>query len=319
MIKILDTTLREGKQTANVSFTAAQHVKIAKFLDDFGVDIIEVGHPVVSAHERECIKAVTRLSLRSRTLAHARARREDIDAALRCGTDWVGIFAGINKFSLKYRYRHEKTRDGVLNMISESVSYAKDRGLSVKLSIEDATRTPIEDIMEVAQLAEASGADVLGITDTVGTMTPERFYDLIKMIGESVRIDLEAHCHNDFGLALANSLAAYRAGIKIVDVSINGLGERAGITSLAELCTSLKLLYEVKKTWQMDKLQEMSTEVAAISGVSMDRLRPIVGMNAFTHTADLHVKTVEREPKAYEAIKPESLGRKRRSVSKREH
>ena len=311
--------MREGKQTANVTFTLAQHVKIAQFLDDFGVDIIEVGHPIVSPHETKCIKAVTRLNLRSQTLAHARARKEDIDAALQCGTNWVGIFAGINTLSLKHRYRHEKTKQQVLDMIAESVAYAKGRGLLVKCSIEDATRTPIEDIIEVAALAKRSGADVLSITDTVGITTPERFQDLLKTIRENVRIDLEVHCHNDYGLALANSLAAYRAGVKVIDVSVNGIGERAGITSLAELCTSLKLLYEVKNTWQLDRLQEMSREVATISGVGMDNLRPIVGMNAFTHTADLHVKTVEREPKAYESIKPDSLGRKRRSISKREY
>ncbi len=317
MIKILDSTLREGKQTATVTFTAAQHVKIAKLLDDFGVDIIEVGHPVVSSQERECIKAVTRLNLRARTLAHARARREDIDAALQCGTDWVGIFAGINTLSLKHRYRHEKTKREVLDMIAGSVSYAKDRGLLVKCSIEDASRTHIEDIIEVAELAKKCGADVLSITDTVGIMTPERFHDLLKTIRESVRIDLEAHCHNDFGLALANSLGAYRAGVSIVDVSINGIGERAGLTSLAELCTTMKLLYKAKNKWQLENLQCMSRVVATFCGLGMDSLRPVVGINAFTHTAHLHVKTVEREPRAYESIEPESIGRRRTNVMKK--
>ncbi len=310
MIKILDTTLREGKQTPNAIFTKSQQVKIAKFLDDFGVNIIEVGHPAVSPYERECIKAVTRLNLTSQTLAHARARKEDIDAAVYCRTDWVGIFMGINRLSLKHRYRHEKTRDEVFGMISGSIAYAKESGLLVKYSIEDATRTPIEDIIEAAELAKQAGADILSISDTVGMITPERFYDLIKTVKESVRIDLEAHCHNDFGLALANSLAAYRAGISVIDVSINGLGERAGLTSLAELCTALKLLYKTKNNWKLNKLQIISTSAAGFSGVGVDSLRPIVGTNAFTHTADLHIKAVNKEPKSYESINPEKVGRR---------
>ena len=315
MIKILDTTLREGKQTPNTAFTKAQQVKIAKFLDDFGVNIIEVGHPAVSPYERECIKAITRLNLTSQTLAHARARKEDIDAALSCGTDWVGIFMGVNRLSLKHRYRHEKTRPEVYNMISESIAYAKAHGLLVKFSIEDATRTQMEDIIEVAELSRQAGADILSIADTVGTITPERFYNLIKTVKASVSIALEAHCHNDFGLALANSLAAFRAGISVIDVSVNGLGERAGLASLAELCTALKLLYKTKNHWKLDKLKQISKEVTRFSGVDMDGLRPIVGTNAFTHTADLHVKAVKREPKSYESINPESLGRRRRSSS----
>lgn len=310
MVKILDTTLREGEQTPNVKFTKEQKIKIAKLLDDFGVDIIEVGHPIISNYDKECVKAVTNLKLKAETLAHARARKKDIEAVIDCGTDWVGIFCGINKFSLKYKLC--KTRKEVINAIVKSIKYAKENNLKVRYTIEDASRTNLRDIIQIAKLAKQAEADVVSFADTTGIMKPEGFYGLIETLKREVNINLEVHCHNDFGLALANSLAAYRAGVEVIDVSVNGLGERAGLTSLSELCLTLKLLYNNKKDWKLKNLPKISKVVEKFSKISVDKLRPVIGENAFTHTADLHIKAVKRKPKCYESINPKILGRERK-------
>lgn len=315
MVSILDTTLREGEQTPNVKFTKVQKIKIAKLLDNFGVDIIEIGHPIISNYDKECVKAVANLKLKAETLAHARAKREDIDTVINCGTDWVGIFCGINKFSLKYKTC--KTKKEVISAIVNSIKYAKENGLKVRYTIEDASRTNLRDIIQVAKLAKQAKANVVSLADTTGIMKPEEFYRLIKTLKREVNINLEVHCHNDFGLALANSLAAYRAGVKVIDVSVNGLGERAGLTSLSELCLTLKLLYNDKKNWKLKNLPKISEVVEKFSKISIDKLRPIIGKNAFTHTADLHIKAVRKEPRSYESINPRILGRKREYYKKK--
>lgn len=310
MVTILDTTLREGEQTPNVKFAKEQKIKIARLLDDFCVDIIEIGHPIISDYDKECVKAVASLNLKAETLAHARALKEDIDAVVDCGTDWVGIFCGINKFALKHKLH--RTKKEVINMITDSIKYAKDNGLKVRYTIEDATRTDFKDIIEIGKLAKQAGANILSLADTVGVTTPEQFHNLITKIKKRVDIDLEVHCHNDLGLALANSLVAYKTGVKTIDVTINGLGERAGLTSLAELCLALKLLYKVRNNWKLKELPKLSKIVEKFSGISMDTLRPIIGENVFTHTADLHQKATKKNPTCYESIDPRVLRRKRK-------
>lgn len=310
MVKILDSTLREGEQTPNVKFTKEQKNKIAKLLDDFGVDIIEIGHPAISDYDKECVKAVANLNLKAETLAHARAVKQDLDMVLNCGTDWVGIFCGINQLSLKYKLH--RTKKEATEMIIQSIKYAKKNHLKVRYTIEDATRTDIKDIIQLAKLAKKAGADVISLPDTVGTTSPEQYYELVSKVKKSVDIDIEAHCHNDFGLALANALAAYRAGAKIIDVTINGLGERAGLTSLAELCSVLKLQYREKNNWKLKNLIKISNNVTLFSGIKIDQLRPIIGENAFIHTADLHQKAVRKKLTCYESINPAVLGRSRK-------
>ncbi len=279
-------------------------------LDEFGVDFIEAGMPAQSKQIKEAVKKIAGQKLGAEIMGHARARREDIDAVIDCNCDWAGIFMGINELSLEHKYH--KTKAEVINMIVESIIYAKDNGLKVRYTVEDATRTDLKDLIGIARLAKKAGADVLSLADTTGTISPEKFYNVVSKLKKEVAIDLEVHCHNDFGLALANSLAAYRAGAKIVDACVNGLGERAGLTPLQELCVALKLIYKEKNSWKLEKLPAISRIVEKFSGIKADRLRPITGENAFTHTADLHVKAIKNEPKCYEAINPKIVGRKRK-------
>ncbi len=309
MVKILDTTLREGEQTPGVHFKLEQKVEIAELLDKFGVDYIEAGMPIISEHDKRCVKAIASLGLKAEILGHAKAKKEDIDAVVETGCQWVGIFCGINDLSLKYKL-DGKNKQEVYKMIEESIKYAKSKGLKVRYTVEDATRTLIENLIEVARLAKNAGADRYSIADTVGCSTPEKMLKLVSTIRKKVNIELEAHCHNDLGLANANSLAAFRAGAAVIDVTINGIGERTGLTSLQEFSLALKTLYR-ENTRKYNLLPELSKLVEKYSGFHLDSLRPIVGDNAFTHTARLHKEAVKKETSCYEFINPEIIGRSR--------
>jgi len=309
MVKILDSTLREGEQTAGVKFTKKQKIEIAKLLNDIGIDKIEVGHPVISPYDEECVRSIGTLKLKCEVLAHARAKIEDIDAVLRCNVKWIGIFMGINDISLKYKYNNIKKKEA-LKKIETAISYSKKQNLKVRFTIEDATRTNIKDIKQIIKIGSEQGVDVISIADTVGYMTPDGFFIFLNQIKEFTEIPIEVHCHNDLGLALANSLVAYQLGIDTIDVTINGLGERAALTSLAELCAVLKFKYNENKC-DIRKLNHISNIVSKYTKIQMDKLRPIIGENAFTHTAKLHRKAVKKWPPTYELFNPLILGRKR--------
>ena len=314
MVKILDTTLREGEQTPNVKFTLEQKVEIAKLLDKFGVDYIEAGMPIISQEDKEKVKAVVDLGLKAEIVGLARAKIEDIDAVVETGAQWVGIFCGINELSLEHKL-DGKNKQEVYSIIEKSIRYAKSKGLKIRFTVEDATRTLIEDLIEVAILAEKSGADRFSIADTVGCASPETISEIISRLKKEVRTEIEVHCHNDLGLALANSLVAYRAKVDVIDATINGLGERVGLTSLQELSLALKLIYG-ENTKRLELLPELSHLTEVYSRIKLDGLRPITGRNAFTHTAKLHKEAVIKEPSCYEFINPEIIGRSRNLEAK---
>lgn len=310
MVKILDTTLREGEQTNGVKFTKKQKITLAKLLDDFGVDKIEAGHPIISKKDFESVKAVAHLKLKAEILGHARARKEDIDAVFNTGCSRVGIFCGINELSRKYKLLG-KTKEEVFQMIEEAIKYAKTKKLKVRYTVEDATRTEINDLIKIAQIAQNSGADIFSVADTVGYATPSLMEEIIIQLKQQTNIPLEVHCHNDLGLALANALEAYNQGVDTIDVTINGLGERAGLVSLAELCTILNKKHD--EHYALHKLSKLSQITTKYSKIKLDKLRPILGENAFTHTADLHKKAVTQHPQTYETLNPQQLGRKRKN------
>jgi isopropylmalate/homocitrate/citramalate synthase len=307
-LEILDSTLREGEQSSNIFFSDEQRKKLVELLDNIGISIIELGHPITSKKHSDRIKQLTRLNLDAETLAHARAKKDDIDQVVETGTDWVGIFAGVNELSIQNKYNLNRTE--LYSIITDSIAYAKDLGLNVRFTIEDATRTDLEDVLQIAKIAELSGADRISIADTVGISTPSKINQIITSVKSKVSIPLHIHCHNDLGLALANSLSAYDAGVSVIDVSVNGIGERAGITCMAELLTVLSEVYGIKQ-WELSNVYTISKLVEAYSGVKMDYMRPIVGANVFTHTADLHKKAVRRNPETYESISPSLFGRDR--------
>ena len=309
MVELLDTTLREGEQTPGVTFSVDEKLIIAGLLDDFGVDIIEAGHPIVSEDVSRSIKLITSQGYKSSILAHCRAKKEDIDAAISCEADWVGIFFCVSKQRLDQHFKLDL--ESAINQVSSSIQYAKDHGVKVRYTPEDTTRTDYESLLRASRAAVDAGADRISIADTVGAMTPIKMYNLVKKLKSDLKVDLNVHCHNDLGLATANSLAAYEAGVKMIDVTVNGIGERVGITSLSEICLALNCFYDVKNSWKLNKLTEISHIVSEFSGINISPNAPIVGENAFRHKAGLHVSAVINNPKHYEVFPAELVGQRR--------
>jgi 2-isopropylmalate synthase len=309
MIELLDTTLREGEQAPGVTFSIDEKLSIANLIDDFGVDIIEAGHPVVSDDVFRSVKLISNQGYNADILAHCRAKKEDIDNAILCDVDWVGIFFCVSKDRL---YQHFKIDlEKAINQITDTITYAKDHGLKVRYTPEDSTRTNYEDLLMVSKAAVDTGADRISIADTVGAMTPLKIYNLIKKIRKELNVKLNVHCHNDLGLATANSLAAYEAGASLIDVSVNGIGERVGIAPLSEVCLALNCVYRIKNNWKLENLIKISKLVSDFSNVNIPPNMPIVGKNAFLHKAGLHVSAVINNPIHYELFPAELIGRKR--------
>lgn len=311
-VEILDTTLREGEQSRGVFFTLKQKITIAEKLDEFGVDYIELGHPVVSKSIFKAVATIANIGLKAQTFAHARANKTDILAAKRCSTKWVGIFSGINKYSLRYRLHLNKQE--AINNIIDSIKYAKDIGLKVRFTCEDASRTDRNELIYLYTEAVRAGADRISVADTVGILTPSQTSELISDIRKNISADIHVHFHNDFGLAIANALAAYESNARVIDVTINGIGERAGIVSLVEVCMALNQLYGIKNAWCFKKLPELSRIVSCFTKSPLEYSRPIVGRNAFSHKSGIHCAAVLEQPKSYEPFSAEFLGRERSIV-----
>lgn len=308
MIKILDSTLREGEQTPGVKFSYPQKLKIAKMLDNFGIDFIEIGNPSISLKDKNDLKRLAGNKFRAELLCHARAGIGDTNNVIEAGTKWIGIFAGVNEYSLKYKFN--KNRKEVLKIIADAIKYAKSKGLKVRFTPEDTTRTDWKDLEEVIGLAEDSGADRISIADTVGMFTPAKVVDLLKRINQITTLPINVHFHNDLGLAAANSLAAYEAGADLIDVSVNGLGERNGIAALSNIVMALKTIYKVENQWNLKLLKELSEKVAQYSGIPISVRAPIDGEYSFIHTAGLHTAALLKNKETYQIISPELIGRK---------
>jgi 2-isopropylmalate synthase len=311
-IEILDSTLREGEQTPGVSFTIKQKVTIAKRLDAFGVDFIELGHPAVSPDVYEAVETLNDLDLKAKKMAHGRASKSDINDATAIGVEWMGMFFGTSPLSLKHKFNVSKKE--ALEQIQMTVKYGKDKGLKLRFTAEDASRTGLDFLVQVGELVQESGADRYSLADTVGCLTPTKTKELVSRIVTELDIPIHVHCHNDFGMATANALSALEAGSQCVDVAVNGLGERCGLPPIAEVVTALVNIYKVNGNWDLSILPELTHLVESFSNLLLKANQPIVGENAFTHKAGLHVKAVAKDPRSYEAISPETLNRKRKLV-----
>jgi 2-isopropylmalate synthase len=309
MVEILDSTLREGEQTSGVTFTIDEKLIIADLLDEFKIDIIEAGHPCVSEDVYTSIKKISHQDYNAEILAHCRALKKDVDLAIACDVDWVGVFLCVSNDRLKYQFR--TTLENVIEKIAKTVEYAKDHGLKVRYTPEDSIRTDYNSLITACKAAVGAGADRISIADTVGAITPLRMYKLIRKIKSDLNVELNVHCHNDLGLATANALAAYEAGASLIDVTINGIGERTGIASLSEICLALHSIYKIENSWNLKIIPILSQKVADFSGIKIPRIAPIVGENAFIHNAGLHVAAVLNNPMFYELFPPELIGKKR--------
>jgi len=312
-VYIFDTTLRDGEQTPGVTFTIDEKISIARQLDKLGVDTIEAGFPITSQGEAEAVKRIMEEGLNARICALARPTKVDIDKALGCGVDYIHVFIATSDIHLEHKLK--LSREEVKRQSVEGVEYAKGHGVTVEFSPEDATRTEIGFLKDVCVAVSEAGADMINIPDTVGVMMPRLTFEFIKDIKSVTSIPLSIHCHNDFGQATANSLAAVEAGAEQVHVCVNGLGERAGNASLEEVVMGLTAQYAIKTGIKTVHIAETSDMVQRMTGIYLPPMTPIVGDNAFAHEAGIHVHGILGHPGTYEPLTPEVVGRKRRFVA----
>lgn len=312
MFEILDTTLREGEQTPYVNFTIDEKVEIARLLDQVGVDMIEAGDPSVSPSVAKAVEKIASLGLNAEIVAHSTATRGGIQRSKEAGADRVAIFFATSQIHLDAKLH--KTQDEAIDIICEHISYARELGLKVRYTPEDATRTDFEFLVRVCNAAIEAGADRISFADTLGIVQPHIFYDQVRALRERLgpcKIDL--HCHNDYGLALANAMAGVRAGADCIHTTVNGLGERTGIVDLAETILAFQNL-EDAPNYNLQPLMEISGYLEKVSGFFLAPNKPITGVNAFTHKSGIHTNGVLKDPRTYEAFDPALLGRERKIV-----
>ena len=312
MLEILDTTLREGEQTPYVNFTVDEKVKIAHMLDSVGVDMIEAGDPSVSPNVARAIKNIASLGLRAEVVAHSVASRLSIDRAKACGANRVAIFYATSKIHLDAKLH--KTQAQAIEIIQEHIAYARSLGMKVRYTPEDATRTDFEFLIQVCNAAIKAGADRISFADTLGIMQPHIMFDKVRALRKHLlpcKIDL--HCHNDYGLALANAMAGIRAGADCIHTTVNGLGERTGIPDLAETVVSFRNL-EGSEKYNIQPLMDVSGYLEKVSGFFLAPNKPITGQNAFSHKSGVHTNGILKDPRTYEPFDPSILGRERKII-----
>ncbi|MCB0330123.1 MAG: hypothetical protein KDD70_10675 [Bdellovibrionales bacterium] len=312
---ILDTTLREGEQTPGVAFPPHVKLAIAELLDKLGVDIIEVGHPIVSDGIRMAVEQVATKGLRARVAAHARSLRPDVELALECGAQFLGIFYCVSQERLDNVFRSPLS--AAIDQITDVIQYARESspGIMIRYTPEDTVRSSYNNVLEAAKAATQAGADIISIADTTGYMMPHvrSMYDYVATLKEDLLAAglepmIAVHCHNDRGLALANALDGLRAGAEIIDVSTLGLGERAGIVDLAQLIATLPE-FAPEKSLDLPRLTELYALVSSYTGIPIPPTAPVVGANAFTHCAGVHTHAAAKDPAHYESLSPEAFGR----------
>jgi 2-isopropylmalate synthase len=308
-IRIFDTTLRDGEQTPGVTVSPDQKLEIAMKLDELGVDTIEAGFPVVSPGEVAAIKKIIKQGLKAEICGLARTTQNDIDVALKSDLKYIHTFIATSDIHLQYKLK--MTREQVLEKAVYAVEYAKKHGLIVEFSAEDATRSEIQFLNNIFKSVAEAGADRIDIPDTVGYSTPQYISKLVADVAEVTGLPVSVHCHNDFGLAVANSIAGFQAGAACAHVTINGLGERAGNAALEELVMACQCLYQISHNIKTEQLYNVSKFVSSAMGIIVQPNKAIIGENAFGHESGIHTHGIINNPLTYEPISPELVGRKR--------
>lgn len=315
MIRIVETTLREGEQTPGVYFSRHTKLAIAELLDEIGVDVIEAGHPLVSADVKAAVTTLSASSLRASIGAHARSLKGDVDAALDCGVNFLGVFYCVSDHRLEGV--HRQTLADAVTQVQTVIADARGRNpaLTIRYTPEDAVRSNFENVVTAAAGAVEAGADIISVADTTGVMVPGSQLSLGRYVARlrealaqrGLSPSLAVHCHNDRGLALANALDGIAGGADTVDASVLGLGERAGIVDLATL---LALLQERGEGhYRLECLPELYALVARETGIPVPVNHPIVGANAFTHCAGVHTQAALKDPRHYQSLDPALFGR----------
>jgi len=323
LIRIFDTTLRDGEQAPGFSMSAPEKIRIARQLESLGVDVIEAGFPVASRGDLEGVRAVACEIHNCTVAALARAKRDDIDVVLDGLKDAVHprVHIVLATSDLHLQYKLRMTREQALEAISTNVRYARQHCAEVEFSAEDASRTDIDFLCRAAKLAVEAGATIINLPDTVGYALPDEyeamFRRVIDFLDGAPGIILSAHGHNDLGLGVANSLAAIRGGARQLELTINGIGERAGNASLEEVAVALRVRQAtlgVTTNLHLDKLYATSQLLSEITGVAVAPNKAVVGSNAFAHEAGIHQDGILKNPLTYEIISPEEVGVPKRQL-----
>ena len=313
-IRILDSTLREGEQHPGVSFTVKQRIQIAWMLDSFGVDQIEIS-PVVSSDHAEATRTIIKQGLKADILAHVRAIKSDVDVAINCDATWVATYMGISDIHLSAKLKI--TREEAKIRALEVADYIKSHGLKARFTMEDASRTDPLFLLDMCREINHLGIERISIPDTVGIMRPTGMYNLVKMVRENIdtsRSSIDVHCHNDIGLALANALAGCDAGADQIHTTVDGLGERTGIPTLAETAVALMLIYKSNNDLRLHMLKDLSKTISQYTGLEVPASKPVVGDSAYKHKAGTHLAAILMNPSAYEILEPKIVGNRRKIV-----
>jgi len=313
-VKIDDTTLRDGEQTAGVVFANREKIRIARLLDEIGVDQIEAGIAAMGGDERDTIEEIAHLGLKASVLGWNRANTTDIATSIDCGVDAIAISLATSDIHIQTKLM--KDRAWVLDTIRESVAFAKAEkpDLYVSVNAEDASRTEIGFLIEYAKAAKAEGADRIRFCDTIGLMEPFRTYEVVKHLREESGLEVEMHTHNDFGMAVANAIAGVHAGANWVNVTVGGLGERAGNAALEEVAMALKYIEGFDLDMDTARFREVAEYVMKAAGRQIPVWKSVIGTNMFAHESGIHADGVIKNPSTYEVFAPAEVGLERQIV-----
>jgi len=305
---IIESTLREGEQFANAFFTTEQKIKIAKMLDEFGVEYLELTSPAASEQSRRDCEAIAQLGLKAKTLTHIRCHMDDAKLAVETGVDGIDVVFGTSSYLREFS--HGKDIQYIINSAREVIEYIKSKGKEVRFSSEDSFRSDLVDLLQVYREIDRIGVNRVGIADTVGVANPRQVYKLVKTVRSVVSCDIEFHGHNDTGCAIANSFAALEAGVTHIDTSILGIGERNGITPLGGLVARMYTVNPeyIKKKYKLGMLRDIENYISDIVDVQVPFNNYVTGFSAFTHKAGIHAKAILNNPATYEILKPEDFG-----------
>jgi 2-isopropylmalate synthase len=328
VVRIFDTTLRDGEQSPGFSMKTDEKIRMARQLAKLGVDTIEAGFPISSRGDLEAVQAVAREVRDVPIAALARAKKLDIDAAVEAlkpaAASRLHIFLATSDLHLQVKLN--MTREQALEAIGSMIRYGRQHVGEVEFSAEDAGRTDIDYLCQVCKTAVDAGATILNLPDTVGYAVPEEYGEMFRRVREFLDdapgITLSAHCHDDLGLAVANSLAAIRAGVRQIECTVNGIGERAGNASLEEIAVALAVRKEsfgVTTNIKLEYLFPASRMLTEITGAQVAPNKAVVGANAFAHEAGIHQDGIIKNPSTYEIISPETVGVPARSLVMGKH
>lgn len=311
-IIIVDTTLRDGEQTAGVVFSNQEKIRIARMLAEIGVHQLEIGVPVMGGNEKTCIKKIVGLGLDCSLMGWNRANIEDVKHSLDCGLDAVAI--SISTSDIHIEHKLKSSREQVLESMVRATEYAQKHGVYISVNAEDASRTDFDFLVKFALAARDAGADRLRFCDTIGTLEPFKTYEIVTKLIEETGMDIEMHTHNDFGMATATAIAGVKAGARFVGVTVNGLGERAGNAALEEVAMALKFIFNKDQDLKTQMFREVCEYVARASGRILPPGKPIVGDNMFRHESGIHADGVIKFPGTYEIFSPDDVGLERQIV-----